>query len=199
MTPELQPDSSAWSEANSKATLKQLRLDYPGYSVNELYAIWCNKHGRIPLDHNGKLILEQWQIHAATDGEHVQEGGFRVSPAFLGRARKAVPGKPKPKSAPRRRVSAREPDLSSFRGAFSTQAEAFGRAYDRSVVMVPSLLAAREEYKVLLRELVDLPKGVLSELVSNMREAESLLREASLLRLIRLDSSGSQESLTESE
>lgn len=166
-----------WSLDNGKSTRDLLRADYPGYSLNELYAIWCHLHGKIPLDHNGKLILEQWQIHAAADGEHVQEGGFKVSPAFFGRARKAVPGQTKPAQAPRSAASREhdEPLTLSSRAAFSPQAAEFGRAYDQASALLPSLIATQKQFHEMLDQFRGFPPGVLQELSHHHSEVSEIL------------------------
>ena len=69
--------------------MRQLRKDYPGYTDNELYAIWCHVQGKIPVDAEGKVILDQWMIHAEEDGKYFDGGPFRVSRALSGRAKKA--------------------------------------------------------------------------------------------------------------
>lgn len=167
MTPELQLDSSAWSEANSKATLKKLRLDYPGYSVNELYAIWCHANRKTPVDRDGKLLLEQWQIHATVDGQHIQDGGFKVSHALFGRAKKAERGMAKPPRAPRTTKSSRTPPTSDSTKAFSPEAVEFAQAYDRAVALLPSLLEQRRAFQDILKQLRECPAGILALLVEH--------------------------------
>lgn len=62
----------------------------------------------------------------------------------------------------------------------------------------PITLREHESYMTLLRELLDLPRGVLTELACNQSEVEDLLREAGLLGLLRLSPLYRQESITES-
>ena len=163
---------TAWDERNGKATLKTLNADYPGYSTNELYAIWCHVHQRIPLDQEGRVIIEQWQIHAAVDGQHVQSDGFKVSRALFGRARKARKGQRKPKRVARTVQKEESPTVMSppqagRREAFSQQAMEFAQHYDRALQLVPSLLAKRGEVARITEQVAEVPLSILMELAAH--------------------------------
>lgn len=179
---------TAWNESNWRATLNQLRADFPKYSDNELYVIWCHQHSRVPLDRDGKVIMEQWQIHATVEGQHAQEGGFKVSRPLYGRALKARRGSSKPKQAPRgsRKAAAEAATAlrpaSSNPSAFSPRAAELARSYDRASTLIQSLLDTRREYRDLVEQFRDFPTGILIELASNNHEAGEALREASLVK-----------------
>jgi hypothetical protein len=176
---------TAWNEDNWRATLQQLRKDYPKYSDNELYAIWCHVHERVPLDQEGKVILEQWQIHASVDGQHVQDGGFKVSRPLYGRALKARKGSAKPKQAPRgsRKAEALAPrPHASNPSAFSPRAAELARSYDRATVLVQSLIARRRDLAEVVKQFTEFPQGVLLELADNSDEAGEALRATGLVR-----------------
>ena len=180
---------TAWNEDNWRSTLNQLRKDYPRYSDNELYVIWCHNLGRVPLDRDGKVIIEQWLIHATVDGQHAQLGGFKVSRPLYGRALKARPGTGKPKQAPRgSRKTEAEAKTSVSRGsssnlsAFSPRAAELARSYDRAALLVQTLLAKRREFRELMDQFRSFPDGVLIELASHNEEANQALREAGLVK-----------------
>jgi hypothetical protein len=180
---------TAWNKENWQATLNQLRKDYPKYSDNELYVIWCHNHGRVPLDPNGKVIMEQWEIHASEDGRHLQPGGFKVSRPLYGRALKARKGASKPKQAPRgsRKAEAEAASgaprpLSSNPSAFSPRAAELARSYDRAALLIQTLIAKRREYRALVDQFRDFPAGALTELAAHNDEAGDVLREVGLLK-----------------
>lgn len=179
---------TAWNKDNWQTTLKQLRKDYPRYSDNELYVIWCHNLGRVPLDTNGNVLVEQWKIHATVDGHHVQDGGFKVSRPLYGRALKSKKGSPKPKQAPRgSRKAAAEAAASAPRpassnpSAFSPRAAELARSYDRAALLVQTLLAKRREYAEVRDQFRSFPDGVLTELAAHNEEAREALREAGLV------------------
>ena len=113
----------AWNAVNATETLDSLRAEYPRYTDNELYAIWCRDKGLIPIDDAGRVILEQWQLHAVSDGEHVQDGGFKVSRPLFGRARKASSGVPKPAGKPRGPRATVDASGESQNGSWHPEAE----------------------------------------------------------------------------
>lgn len=176
---------TAWNQANWQSTLNKLRRDYPGYTDNELYAIWCHVNERVPMDQEN-VLLEQWQIHASVDGQHVQKGGFKVSRPLHGRAKKARKGAAKPKQAPRgSRKAAQDAESprarSSNPSAFSPRAAELARTYDRAVDLVQSLLARRRDYRAVVDQFRAFPAGVLAELASHNEEAGDALRDAGLV------------------
>lgn len=180
---------TAWNEDNWQSTLKSLRKDYPRYSDNELYVIWCHTLGRVPLDQNGKVIMEQWQIHASVDGQHVQDGGFKVSRPLYGRALKARKGNSKPKQAPRGSRKARaEAETGAPRAtasnpsAFSPRASELARNYDRAASLIQTLIAKRRDYREIMDQFRSFPDGVLTELAAHNEEAGEALREAGLIK-----------------
>lgn len=181
---------TAWNKENWQATLFQLRKDYPRYSDNELYVIWCHNHGRVPLDQNGKVLMEQWEIHATVDGTHTPHGAFKVSRPLYGRALKARKGAPKPRQAPRgsRKAEAEVAKSAAPRSqsmnpsAFSPRAAELARSYDRAAALVQTLLAKRREYHGVIDEFHDFPAGVLTELAAHNEEAAGALREAGLIK-----------------
>lgn len=183
---------TAWNKENWQSTLFQLRKDYPRYSDNELYVIWCHNHGRVPLDQNGKVLMEQWEIHATVDGSHTPHGAFKVSRPLYGRALKARKGAPKPRQAPRgsRKAEAEAAGTSAPRSqsanpsAFSPRAAELARSYDRATTLVQTLLAKQREYRAAIAALRDLPAGVLTELAAHNEEAADALREAELVKQV---------------
>ena len=172
----------AWSEENSQATLQQLRREYPRYSNNELYAIWCHVNGRVPLDPTGKVILDQWQIHAVEDGQHVQPGGFKVSRPLYGRAIRAQSGTGKPKQAKRgSKQRAAEPAGVRPDGFTSPRALELAKQYDAAARIVSQLVDKRREARRVADQLVPFSKGVLIELAATSDDAADALREAGLI------------------
>lgn len=179
---------TAWNEQNWRSTLEQLRADYPKYSDNELYVIWCHNHERVPLDQDGKVIIEQWQIHASVDGQHVHPEGFKVSRPLYGRALKARKGHAKPKQAPRgsRQAAAAAASpasglLSTNPSAFSPRAAELARSYDRASTLIQTLLAKRRDLQDVVEKFGDFPHGVLIELAANNEEAGEALRAVGLV------------------
>lgn len=175
----------AWSEQQSKTTLGQLRKDYPRYSDNELYAIWCHNHGLVPFDTRGKVDINQWEIHAGEDGRHVQSGGFKVSRPLYGRALRAQAGSSKPRQAARRSSGSREaaaepaarPD-----GFVSPKALSLAKQYDSAARILNSLIEKQRESQRVAEQLIPFSQGVLLELAANSEEAAEALRHAGLLR-----------------
>ena len=171
--------SDPWSQEGVESTLRQLRNDYPGYTTNELYAIWCNVNGRVPVDHLGKVQLAPWRIHAEEDGKHVR-GGFRVSTMLFGRAQLAKKGVPKPPRKAQAKRSAPEPTFLSAAG-ISVKALAFARSYDQAAETVEAIIQKRREVDALLADLSEANRGLLVELAAHSPEARPILAEAGLL------------------
>lgn len=177
----------SWSKKNSAFTLDALRETYPRYTDNELYAIWCRDQGCIPLDEEGKVQIEQWQIHAATDGEHVQDGGFKVSRPLFGRARKAQAGVPKPVGKPRGRAAAA--DAAAVPGEpeppagqiLSDRAVRLARRFDRAAAALEALRPLQREVEAHRASLAEIGPGLLSELAGKDQELQGILRDLGLL------------------
>jgi hypothetical protein len=177
--------TKAWSKDQADKTLRGLQADYPGYTDNELYAIWCHENGKIPLDAEGKLILEQWQIHAESDGAHVDGGPFRVSRALFGRARKARKGHAKPKT--KRQLAAGKPKSAAPAAAaslppmtsngLSPRALEFAQAYDQAAKLIDGIVLRRHEINDLAAELREVKESILEELAAASPETAELLRE----------------------
>ncbi len=156
-------------------TLADLKQDFPRYTDNELYAIWCHQHGLIPIDSEGKLNLEQWKIHASQDGEFFQEGGFRVSRALYGRALKAQKGKPKPP----RQVKKKKELAPIFPDAPAQPPDiTFARDYHRAATTIYTILEKRAEVTALLRSLEDLDNRIVADLCDNDPRVAAVLHEA---------------------
>lgn len=173
--------NGAWSKSSSAATLEQLRSDFPGYTDNELYAIWCHQHGRIPRGPNEKVDLDQWRIHAQEDGQHVREGGFRISRAFYGRAVKARSGVRKPRSRRRREAQgdgALAPDMTPL----SERALKIARDYDRAAAILRAALSKHQDALDLVAKLGDVEPLVVDELAGRDGRVRALLEAAAAPR-----------------
>lgn len=169
-----------WSPEQAEATLRQLRKDFPGYTPNELYAIWCHVNGKIPLDPSGKVLLEQWKFHAQEDGKYIEGGPFRVSTALFGRAQLAKKGMTKPPRKAQVKRAAPEP-RPAMPSSISGTAMAFARSYDKAAKTLDSVLQKQHEIDELLEEIRKTRLGVLIELAAASPEAKNLLEEAGLL------------------
>lgn len=173
-----------WSEDRYKITLEGLRKDYPGYTDNELYAIWCRDYGLIPVDHEGKVMIDQWQAHATHDGRHVAEGGFRVSRPLYGRARKASKGNAKPAVIRRKKAeieAARALPGTPSRGGPSERALSLAVRYDQAAALLDRV---RPHYHEMVRskmQLEDFGPAILAELAKSDFEAAEMLRELGLV------------------
>lgn len=173
-----------WSEDQYQSTLSNLRNDYPGYTDNELYAIWCRDFGLIPVDHEGKVMMDQWQAHAVHDGRHVAEDGFRVSRPLYGRARKAKKGTAKPAVVRRKKAeieAARAMPGSPSRGGPSERALSLAVRYDQAADL---LHRVRPHYHEMVRskmQLADYGPAILTELAKSDFEAAEMLRELGLV------------------
>ncbi len=177
----LETSHDAWTEKNWRRTLEGLRKDYPKYSDNELYVIWCHVNGRVPLDRNGKINVEQWQMHAEEDGKHTPTGLFKVSRPLYGRALKASPGRSKPKQAPRgSKQKAAKEDPVPAGVMMSPRALDLAHAYDQAARVLGSLLERRREAQLVAGQLRGFPRGVLVELADGNDEAAAALREHGL-------------------
>lgn len=178
--------NSAWTKTRSQETLDSLREEYPGYTDNELYAIWCRDNGRLPLDTNGKLNLEQWIMHAGNDGQHVHDDGFRVSRAIYGRALKARKGVAKPPRAKRQKpdngAAAQNGSLLyQESGGLSERAVALAKSYDRARAIIDQALHKRREAIELMASLQGLEPCIAIDLAGNSDEAHDLLQTAGLM------------------
>ncbi|RMH03523.1 MAG: hypothetical protein D6702_05715 [Planctomycetota bacterium] len=177
--------AEAWTEENAEATLRRLQEDFPGYTPNELYAIWCVQHDRVPLDVDGKVILEQWAIAGEEDGRYLPCGPFKVSRALYGRAKKAKKGERKP--AVKRRaatgVSASAAAAAGLQagGPLSPRALEFAKAYDRAAKLIDAIVLRRHEIADFTAELREVRPVILEELAAASPEAGELLRELGVL------------------
>lgn len=171
----------AWSEEQSLNTIKQLRKDYPRYSNNELYAIWSHTHGLVPLDGRGKVIIDQWQMHAEEDGKHVQPGGFKVSRPLYGRALRAQSGSSKPRQAARRSRKEENEPLAKPDGFTSPKALALAKQYDSAARVLNTLIEKQRETARVVEQMAPFSQGVLIELASGSEEAAAALRQAGLI------------------
>jgi len=177
----------SWTKKNAASTLDALRETYPRYTDNELYAIWCRDQGCIPLDEEGKVQIDQWQIHAAADGEHVQEGGFKVSRPLFGRARKAQAGVPKPVGKPRGRAAAS--DVAAAPGepeppagqVLSDRAVRLARRFDRAAAALEALRPLQREVHAHRATLAEMGPGLLLELAGDDQELLGILQNLGLL------------------
>ncbi|HEX9792846.1 MAG TPA: hypothetical protein VGC54_02585 [Planctomycetota bacterium] len=177
--------SGAWSKTNSQKTLQELRKNYPRYTDNELYAIWCRDHGLLPLDANEKLDLDLWRIHAGQDGQHVVDGGFRISRAIYGRALKSKAGTGKPKQAPRGSKKeapvGRNSGFLSENGELSPRALEIARTYDRANALMSEALNKRAAALELVSKLKGMDRCVLIDLASRGSEVRDLLVQGGAL------------------
>lgn len=173
--------ANPWSKGNSKETLQQLRSNYPRYSDNELYVIWCKLTGHIPFDKKGKIDQAQWEIHAAEDGQFTPGGSFKVSRPLYGRALKAVPGKAKPTNAARgskRRKEELAPRMDPFTSA---HAAAFAAQYDTASTILEELLATDADIRLAVEQLRKFPRGLLALLAEDDADAQSTLKGHQLI------------------
>ena len=173
-----------WSKSRTESTLRQLRKDYPGYTTNELYAIWCHVNGEVPLDSEGKVIVEQWVQQGAEDGEHVDAGPFRVSRMLYGRALKAEEGVTKP---PRKKRQAKpEPAAPTptlpRNGSLSPRATEFAQEYDHAAQLINAIVLHRHEINDLVAELKEARSVILNELAKADPETRELLVEVGALQ-----------------
>ncbi|MBC8330186.1 MAG: hypothetical protein ISR76_07625 [Planctomycetes bacterium] len=177
--------ADAWTEKQAPLTLRRLRADYPGYTDNELYAIWCVVHGKVPLDTNGKVILEQWKIHGEEDGSFLDQGPFKVSRALFGRAQKAQKGLPKPKRkvrAPKAPTAARPAAGAPGGPGLSPRALEFAQAYDHAAKLIDGIILHRHEIDELRAELCEVKDSILEELAAASPETQQLLKEVGALK-----------------
>ena len=175
-----------WSKARTESTLRQLQKDYPGYTTNELYAIWCHVNGEVPLDGDGKVLVEQWVKQGQEDGEHSEDGPFRVSRMLYGRALKAERGVPKP---PRKKRQAKpEPAAPTptvpMSGTLSPRAMEFAKEYDQAAKVINAIVNHRHEINDLVAELRGSKPLILQELAAASEETAELLVEVRALRVV---------------
>ncbi len=184
--------AQAWSSKQADKTLAGLRADYPGYTDNELYAIWCVKNGKVPLDADGKVLLDQWKIHAEQDAEHLDGGPFKVSRALFGRAQKAEKGVAKPKRKLRQAAGGGAAGAAPASGAASASGAAaapglspraleFAQQYDQAAKLIDSIVLHRHEIQELSEALGEVRPVILQELAAASPEAAELLKELGAL------------------
>lgn len=178
-----------WSEENHSSTLDRLRNDYPNYTDNEHYAIWCHEQNLIPSDHMGKVLMEEWQLHASHDGRHALPEGFKVSRPLYGRAMKAEKGVAKPSYKRRTKVemSETESDSTSYRGSgisragLSDQAMALGLRFDEARRRIDEARDAFRQLEMLRMRMEDFGPALLHELSRTDMEANEMLSRLGLL------------------
>ena len=174
-----------WSKSRTESTLRQLRKDYPGYTTNELYAIWCHVNGEVPLDSEGKVLVEQWVRQGQEDGEHSEDGPFRVSPMLYGRALKAEKGVTKP---PRKKRQAKPETQDAAptvarNGNLSPRALEFAQEYDQAAKVINAIVLHRHEINDLVAELKATRPLILQELAAVSQETRELLVEVGALEV----------------
>ena len=174
----------AWSKSRTESTLRQLKKDYPGYTTNELYAIWCHVNGEVPLNGGGKVLVEQWIRQGLEDGEHSEDGPFRVSPMLYGRALKAEKGVAKP---PRKKGQARPESVAPApterrNGTLSPRAMEFAQEYDQAARAINAIVLHRHEINDLVAGLRETKPLILQELAGASPETRELLVEVRALQ-----------------
>lgn len=177
-----------WSKENCSSTLTSLEEDYPGYTVNELYAIWCRDHDLIPTDNiDGKVLIDQWQIHATHDGRNVSEEGFKVSRPLYGRALKASKGTEKPTYQRRKKAEilaerdSANPNAGSFGGAgISEQAMSLALRFDEAKRKVNEVREAYRQLEMFRINMQGMGKSVLMEIAASDMEAHEMLESLGL-------------------
>lgn len=180
-------EHKAWSKNQAHRTLEVLREKYPRYTDNELYAIWCRDEDRIPLDEDGKVLLEEWLIHAAGDGKHVYEDGFKVSRPLFGRAKKAQKGVPKPVGKPRGRAAKAAAEATEVLPPGEAQAPpgqvlshdalVLARRYDRAAAALDAIRPLYRQLEPLRETLLDAGPALLIELAQRDEEAAAIVDE----------------------
>ena len=172
-----------WSKSRTESTLRQLRKDYPGYTANELYAIWCHENGEVPLDGDGKVLVDQWVKQGQEDGEYAESGPFRVSRMLYGRALKAEKGVAKP---PRKKREAKPTPVSvappTTRSTdLSPRAMEFAQEYDHAAKVINAIVLHRHEINDLVAELKETKSLILQELAGASSETRELLERVGAL------------------
>ncbi len=177
-----------WSADNYSATLTSLRDDYPGYTDNELYAIWCRDGDLIPVDNiDGKVLLDQWQIHATHDGRHVCQDGFKVSRPLYGRALKAEKGVTKPTYQRRKKaeiLAEREASGSGFGfggTGVSEQGMSLALRFDEAKRKLNEVREPYRQLEMFRMRMLDMGPAVLAELAAGDMEAGDMLESLGLL------------------
>lgn len=179
-----------WSEKNYSSTLDRLRNDYPNYTDNEHYAIWCHEQSLIPSDHMGKVLMEEWQLHASHDGRHALPEGFKVSRPLYGRAMKAEKGVAKPSYKRRTKAEITETptDATAYRGSgisqsgLSDQAMALALRFDEARRRIDEARDAFRQLEMLRMRMEDFGPALLHELSGTDLEAHEMLSRLGLLR-----------------
>lgn len=174
----------AWSENHVQETLHALREDYPNYTDNELYAIWCRDQSLIPIDHTGKVLIEEWQLHASHDGRHVLDEGFKISRPLYGRALKAEKGVAK--ASYKRRTKAemnaeRGSAPSGGRSGMSEQAMALAVRFDEAKSRLDAVRPQFRELEMFRMQMEDFGPAILQELGRGDMEAQEILARLDLL------------------
>jgi hypothetical protein len=174
-----------WSEEHYVSTLTALREDFPNYTDNELYAIWCRDHDLIPLDPlDGKVLIDQWQIHAAHDGRHVSEEGFKISRPLYGRALKAEKGVPKP-TYTRRKKAEIEADRAGkggtpSRAGLSEQAMSLALRFDEARRRVDGVRESFRRMEMFRAEMEEAGPAIIGELAATDMETREMLERLGL-------------------
>jgi hypothetical protein len=171
----------AWAEDQCQSTLSGLKSDYPRYTDNELYAIWCALEGLLPLDIDGKIDLDQWRIHASHDGRHLlPPDGFRVSRALYGRALKANKGVPKPARVVKKKGE-REPTNDFDNAVASEHVLEFARKYHEHASTAYTILQKREELRLLMKQLGTIRHEIAIDLAMKDPRTRTILVELGVL------------------
>ncbi|MGB0952496.1 MAG: hypothetical protein ACPG31_04685 [Planctomycetota bacterium] len=170
----------AWSEDQVQDTLSALRANY---TDNELYAIWCRDQSLIPADHTGKVLMEEWQLHASHDGRHVIQDGFKVSRPLYGRALKAEKGVAK--ASYKRRTKAemnadRSTPSSGGGSGISEQAMSLAVRFDQAKGMLDAVRPQFRELEMFRLRMEDFGPAILQELGRGDMEAQEILHRLGL-------------------
>ena len=174
----------AWSEDQFPGTLTALREDYPNYTDNELYAIWCRDHDLIPIDAmDGKVLIDQWQVHAAHDGRHFHADGFKVSRPLYGRALKAEKGTAKAsyKRRTKKEMQSGSDESGGRFGGVSEQGMALALQFDEAKRRLDTARDAFRQLEMLRMHLEDYSPAILAELARADMESQEMLKQLGLL------------------
>lgn len=173
----------AWAENQVQQTLSALREDYPNYTDNELYAIWCRDQQLIPIDHTGKVLIEEWQAHASHDGRFVLDEGFKVSRPLYGRALKAEKGVAKAsyKRRTKAEMEAERNTGDAGGGGLSEQAMALAARFDEAKRMLDTVRPQFRDLEMFRLRMEDFGPAILQELGHGDMEAQEILQRSGLL------------------
>jgi hypothetical protein len=177
------PRDEAWSKNQVEATLNALRADYPNYTDNELYAIWCRDQELIPVDHTGKVLMEEWQLHASHDGRNVLDEGFKVSRPLYGRALKAEKGVAKASYKRRTKAEIEAERQSPVEGdsGLSDAAMSLAVRFDRAKMMLDMVRPQFREMEMFRMRMADFSPAILQELARADEEAQEILHRFAML------------------